>query len=312
MLNDGQGRHSRQQISPRISWWWITGILALMIAANCWFWRTASYASVRLEDSVEQALGSFFLYHEYAALLAEFVDTKGLVDYRGLKQNRSSLDNFSLSLERVDSESYEGWKEKDQIALWINAYNALTLKAIVDHYPIESSFLASLRFPKNSIRQISGVWDKLLFSVRNEKVTLDQIEHRILRPRFKEPRIHVALVCAAMGCPPLRDEPFIGNRLDAQLDDQSRRFLTDPKKFLIDRDRARVFLSPILKWYGKDFLPTYATKKGFSGHDSVKRATLNFLARYLDPDDRAYLETGDYEVKYLDYDWSLNERPAGR
>ena len=223
----------------------------------------------RLDDSRQLlALGSSFLYHEYAVLLAEFVDKKGLVDYRGLKQNRSSLDNFSLSLERVDSESYDGWKEGDQVALWINAYNALTLKAIVAHYPIESSFLASLRFPKNSIRQISGVWDKLLFSVRNEKVTLDQIEHRILRARFKEPRIHVALVCAAMGCPPLRDQPFIGSRLDAQLNDQSRRFLADPKKFVIDRDRARVFLSPILKCYKKNFLPMYATecmppKKGF-------------------------------------------------
>ena len=311
-MRDGRVTQRRQRMSPRISWWWITGLLALMLIANYWVWRTASYASVRLEDKTGKSLGSSFSYHEYGTILAEFVDKKGLVDYRGLKQNRSTLDNFSLSLERVGPESYAGWKGEEQIALWINAYNALTLKAIVDHYPIESSFLASLRFPENSIRQIAGVWDKLLFSVMSEKVTLDQIEHRILRPRFKEPRIHVALVCAARGCPPLRDEPFIGSRLDAQLDDQSRRFLADPKKFLIDRDRGRVFLSPILDWYGKDFLPQYATEKGFSGHDRVKRATLNFVAGYVDPDDRAYLETGDYKVEYLDYDWSLNERPAGR
>ena len=310
-MKDGRVRQPRQRISPRISWWWISGILALMLIANYWVWRTASYASVRPEDVTEQPLGSPFSYLEYSALLAEFVDGRGLVDYRGLKQNRSRLDDFSLSLKRVGSESYSGWKGEEQIALWINAYNALTLKAIVDHYPIESSFLSSLRFPKNSIRQISGVWDKLLFSVMNEKVTLDQIEHRILRPEFKEPRIHVALVCAAVGCPPLRAEPYIGSRLDAQLDDQSRRFFADPKKFLIDRDKGRVFLSPILDWYGKDFLPAYATEKGFSGHDRVERATLNFAAGYIAPDDRSYLENGDYKVEYLDYDWSLNERPAG-
>ncbi len=309
-MKDGRVRQPRQRISPRISWWWITGILALMVIANYWVWRTASYASGG-GDRKTEPLGSSFSYREYAALLAEFVDEQGLVDYRGLKQNRSSLDSFSLSLEGVGAESYAGWKREEQIALWINAYNAFTLKAIVDHYPIESSFLASLRFPKNSIRQISGVWDKLLFSVRNEMVTLDQIEHRILRPEFKEPRIHVALVCAALGCPPLRAQPFIGSRLDAQLDHQSRRFLADPKKFLIVRNKGRVFLSPILDWYGKDFLPRYTTEKGFSGHDRVKRATLNFVSGYLDSDDRAYLETGDYKVEYLDYDWSLNEHPAG-
>ncbi len=304
-----QGKHS---MSPRISWWWITGVLALMVLANYWVWRTATYASVHPEASSPRPLESSFPYDEYAALLEQFVDDQGLVDYRGLKQNRSRLDDFSLSLTRVGSESYAGWKKEEQIALWINAYNALTLKAIVDHYPIESSFLASLRFPKNSIRQISGVWDKLLFSVMREKITLDQIEHQILRPRFREPRLHVALVCAAMGCPPLRNEPFVGSKLDAQLDDQSNRFLSDPKKFFIDRDRGRVFLSPIFEWYGKDFLPTYAAGKGFSGHDRVKRATLKFAAEYLAKDDRAYLENGDYEVEYLDYDWSLNERPAGR
>ncbi len=311
-MRDGRVTQRKQRMSHRISWWWITGVLVLMMIANYWVWRTASYASVRIEDTTRKPPGSPFSYNEYAALLAQFVDDQGLVDYRGLKQNRSKLDDFSLSLTRVGSESYAGWKEEEQIALWINAYNALTLKAIVDHYPIESSFLASLRFPKNSIRQISGVWDKLLFSVMSEKVTLDQIEHQILRPRFKEPRIHVALVCAAMGCPPLRNKPFIGSRLEAQLDDQCRRFLADAKKFLIDRDRGRVFLSPILEWYGKDFLPAYAIEKGFSGQDKVKRATLNFAAGYLGAADRAYLEDEDYEVEYLDYDWSLNERPTGR
>ena len=291
-MREDRAEQHKQRVSPRISWWWITAILALMIVANYWLWRTASYASVRLEEGTQHS----FPYHEYAALLSEFVDENGLVDYRGLKQNRSSLDDFSFSLERVGSDSYAGWNREEQIALWINAYNALTLKTIVDHYPIESSFLTSLHFPKNSIRQISGVWD--------------QIKHRILRQRFKEPRLRMALASAAMGSPPLRREPFIAARLDAQLDDQCRRFLGHPERLWIDKEKCLVFLSSTFKSYREDFLDTHATERKLSDDQRVERATLDFVADYLTPSDRAYLETGDYKVRYLEHDWSLNERPA--
>ena len=300
-MREDRAEQHKQRVSPRISWWWITAILALMIVANYWLWRTASYASVRLEEGTQHS----FPYHEYAALLSEFVDENGLVDYRGLKQNRSSLDDFSLSLERVGSDSYADWNREEQIALWINAYNALTLKVIVDHYPIESSFLASLHFPKNSIRQISGVWDKLLFSVMNERVTLDQIKHRILRQRFKEPRIRMALASAAMGSPPLRREPFIAARLYAQLDDQCRRFLGHPESLRIDKEKRLVFLSSTFESYGEDFLDTHATERKFSDDQGMERGDpwISLLTISRQAIVRIW-RLGTMKSGYLEHDWS--------
>ncbi len=201
------------------------------------------------------------------------------------------------------------WPAK--VALWTNAYNALTLKAIIDHYPIKPGLISGIAYPDDSIRQIPGVWDRLEFLVMDRRVTLNEIEHEILRPQFNEPRIHVALGCAAMGCPPLRPEPFTGERLDEQLDDQTRRFLGNPRQFRIDRERGVVYLSSIFQWFGEDFIPTYAPQEGFAGHSDKERTSLNFVSGYLPPEQAEYLRTGDYRIEYLDYDWSLNEQFSG-
>jgi len=154
------------------------------------------------------AVGSAAASHEfsvdpYAKALTSYVDDKGMVDYRGLKADHAALDDFTASIAHLDPKVYEGWSERQKIAFWINVYNALTLKAIIDHYPIQASYLKSLIYPQNSIRQIPGVWDKLSFPVMGRNMTLDHIEHAMLRAGFDEPRIHVALVCGAKGCPPL-------------------------------------------------------------------------------------------------------------
>ena len=169
-----------------------------------------------------------FSYADYADALKAYVNDRGMVNYAELKSHSEKLDSFLSSLAGLNRKAYDGWAEPAKIAFWLNAYNACTLQAIIDHYPIQSSFLTSLRYPKNSIRQISGVWDELQFSVMGQPMTLDGIEHGVLRKEFHEPRIHMALVCAAMGCPPLRNEPYTGDRLGAQLDDQARRFLSNP------------------------------------------------------------------------------------
>ncbi|MFQ5928124.1 MAG: DUF547 domain-containing protein [Acidobacteriota bacterium] len=249
-----------------------------------------------------------FSYESYAAVLSGYVDKGGMVDYQGLKANRHKLDAFAASMKTLDPAVYESWNEQEKIALWINAYNAFTLQAIIDHYPIKASFFGSLRFPKNSIRQISGVWDNLQFQVMGRKLTLDDIEHRILRPEFNEPRLHMALVCAALGCPPLRNEPYLGEKLDSQLDEQSRRFLSNSEKFRINRSKRRVYLSKIFQWYGRDFEETHGTTQKFSEHDRSEGAVLNFLTDYLNAADREYVETGKYRIEYLNYDWSLNEQ----
>lgn len=275
--------------------------MSVLAAGLCMF--TLSFNGVAAQDTT-----SMFNYERYAAVFTTYVNDQGMVDYKGLKAHPQDLNIFLAQVEQLDRTVYNQWMENEKMAFWINAYNALTLKAIITHYPIKSSWRASLLYPKNSIRQISGVWDKLKFTVMGEKMTLDNIEHDTLRKAFNEPRIHMALVCAAMGCPPLRNEPYSGTELDAQLDDQTRRFLKNSQKFRMARDEGRVYLSSILKWFGEDFIESYGTKEKFSEQSEAERAVLNFISDYLGEAEREYLLTGKYSIKYLDYDWSLNEQ----
>lgn len=249
-----------------------------------------------------------FNYDDYAEVLTTYVDDQGMVHYRGLKARPQKLNAFVTRIGNLSRDTYNTWDQKERVAFWINAYNAITLKAIIRNYPIKSSWAKSLKYPKNSIRQISGVWDKLKFKVRERSMTLDGIEHDTLREYFNEPRIHVALVCAAMGCPPLRNEPYVGEKLDVRLDDQTRKFLRSRKKLRIDRGAGRVYLSPIFKWFGEDFIKTYGTSREFTDHGREERAVLNFVSRYLDEGDKEFLSKKRYKIKYLDYNWSLNER----
>lgn len=154
-------------------------------------------------------------------------------------------------------------------------------------------------------------------------MTLNEIEHGILHSQnkelvdkygtFYEPSIHMALVCAAMSCPPLRNKPYVGDKLEEQLNDQTRRFLSNPTKFRIDRDAGKIYLSSIFKWFGKDFIKKYKPDKDFNSAGSdAKKAVLSFISPYLQLEQVAYLRTGKYKIKYLPYDWTLNERKYGR
>lgn len=248
-----------------------------------------------------------FKYDQYAQTLKAFVDDAGMVNYKRLKQNRTLLDIFALEMTRLDPKTFQNWSENQKIAFWLNAYNALTLKAIIDNYPIKSSFFKSRIYPKNSIRQIPGVWSKIKFKIMRKDVTLSHIEHKILRKEFDEPRIHMAMVCAALSCPPLRNEPYAAEKLDHQLKDQTKKFLADPGKFKIDLKKNKVYLSAILKWFADDFLAKYAPKKPIPGQSKSVSAVLNFITEYCDQSTAEYLKTGKFKVEYLKYDWSLNE-----
>lgn len=235
----------------------------------------------------------------------------GQVDYRALKADRELLDRYVISLGDVEPEAYDSWSEREKIAFWLNAYNAVTLKVVIDHYPIEKKLLPQgLIFPLNSIQQIPGQWKGITHRVLGEERTLDEIEHQILRKRFNEPRIHMALVCAARGCPPLRPEPYVAGRLDAQLNDQTRRFLSNPLKFQVDWEEGIVELSPIFKWFGEDFLRGFGPppEETFGPRSDTERAVLAFVAGYMGPEKRQFLRQGNYRIRYLGYDWSLNER----
>lgn len=250
-----------------------------------------------------------FTYALYEEVLSAHVDEDGMVDYAALKQNVDPLHRFIAGMGAVEPEEFAAWSREEQLAFWINAYNAITLKYIVDHYPIESSSIVnSVMYPAESIRQIDGVWNELTTRVVGKERTLDAIEHEILRKEFDEPRIHAALVCAAMGCPPLRSEPFIAEELEGQLADQSRRFLADKKRFRIDRNANIVHVSSIFEWFGDDFVAKYTPAKGFAGHNETEKAFLNFASQYVSEEDAAYLREGDYDVRFIDYDWTLNDQ----
>jgi len=222
-----------------------------------------------------------FSYAPYADVLAKYVDKEGMVNYKGLKANRGELDKFARALADLDPAVYDKWTDREKVAFWINAYNTLTLQVVVDHYPIKPGLIASVAYPKDSIRQISGVWDKITFPVMGKPMTLEDIEHGTLRKKFAEPRIHFALVCAAMGCPKLRNEPYTGDKLDEQFADQARGFVAEHTKFHINQDRNLVHVSSIFKWFGEDFVPRYGTSMRFAGHDASERAVLNYVSKYL-------------------------------
>ena len=249
-------------------------------------------------------------YEAYGEVLASQVNGRGMVNYRNLKANPKRLLVFLHTLAQLDPQVFQTGDEQEKIAFWINAYNALTLKAIIDHYPIRAPLFSSSRllYPRSSIRQIPGVWDNLRFTVMGRGITLDEIEHQVLRKQFNEPRLHMALVCAAQGCPPLRDEPYAGPALAQQFGDQTRRFLANPEKFRIDRGGRTVYLSPIFKWFGEDFVKTYGTDTKFQKFSREERAVLNFIHSYLNDQDQEYLQQGNYTISHLSYDWSLNEK----
>lgn len=245
-------------------------------------------------------------YDDYATVLAGFVDDRGRVDYAGLKAQRAPLDAFVKSIGGLDPVTAESWGDTDKIAFWINAYNALTLQLVVDHYPIQPEQVAA-SFPRNSIRQISGAWDEKQFRVMRQEVTLDDIEHMMLRKQFEEPRVHMALVCAAASCPKLRREPYRGPTLGAQLDDQTRAFLSDPLEFRIDRAAGVVWASSIFQWFADDFVAGPST--GDERYVVEREAVVAFTGKYLAEADRRYLEAAKYQLRFLEYDWTLNEQP---
>lgn len=278
---------------------------ANIVSVRCFI---ASIALVILSNAAFEASAVETDRQAYARVLDSFVNQEGRVDYAALKQSPEDLNAYLASVAQLDRADYQSWSDTEQIAFWINAYNAYTLKAIIDNYPIQASFFGQFRFPNNSIRQISGVWDELAWPVMGTPMTLDEMEHETLRKDFNEPRIHFGVNCASVGCPLLRTEPYVGERLDQQLDEQVQAYLERPLDFRLNRDEERIYLSKILDWYGQDFLDAAPATGHFDHLGETERAVMNFLYPYLDPDQQAFLREHDVDVSYISYDWSLNEQ----
>lgn len=219
-------------------------------------------------------------HREFDQLLKRYVifqQAQSTVNYQALLKNRAPLDRYLESLSAVSEDEFESFQRDERLAFLINAYNAFTLKLILDHYPVESI--------KDIGSFFSSPWKKKFFTLFGKKSWLDQIEHEWIRPVFKEPRIHFAVNCASMGCPSLANEAFVAGKLNDQLDFVTRQFLKNRNRNYPDLKKERLYLSKIFKWYKKDF-------NGVS----------TFVSQYLN-----LPEPKGLEVRYLDYDWKLNE-----
>jgi len=244
-----------------------------------------------------------------AGILENYVDDKGMVDYKTLKRKKPELNQLLGEFAKLDPDEYNSWPKEDKIAFWLNAYNIKMLEIIINNYPIQSSRILRILWGPDSIRHIKGIWDKYKFIVMDEEFTLTEIERRFLRREFDEPRAFLAISYASLSSPPLRNEPYYGCRLDEQLDDQAGKFLSSPRAFRIDREKQRVYLSAIFQstWFGKEFISKHGTDKKFKDHSPSIRAVLNFAINYISQQDVDFLEVENYSVEYINYDWRLNE-----
>ncbi|MDG2053672.1 MAG: DUF547 domain-containing protein [Phycisphaerales bacterium] len=250
-----------------------------------------------------------FTYKPYEEVLRKFVDDKGLVDYAGLLTDRQALDRFLVGVSRLEMSTYRLWSMREQEAFWINLYNALLLKVATDFYPIAPEPFDP-EYPRDSIRQLGDVFTKSSIEVLGGTMTPDNIEKKVLRDSFDDPRVHVALVCAAKGCPPLRQEPYLGDKIDKQLKDQLDRMVNDPRYFLLQKEEHRVYLSELFKWYGDEYVELYNTSEAPKRRNESESAALNYIGTALSPEDQIYLRKEKYGVLYIPYDWSLNDQAS--
>jgi len=226
-------------------------------------------------------------------------DSKGVasqVDYSAFKRQQAELDNYLAELSAVPLKTYMSWGKSQQLAFLINAYNAFTIKLILSKYP-------DLESIKDLGSFFSSPWKKKFFGLLGKQRSLDEIEHSMIRQpgAFDDPRIHAAVVCASIGCPGIRDEAFVAEKLDEQLEDSLRRFLSDRSRNRYNGKADRLEISKIFDWYGDDFID-------YRGYPSVA-AFLGEYAELLADEKAAQLriKAGDTPLDYLDYDWRLND-----
>ncbi|MGB6334032.1 MAG: DUF547 domain-containing protein [Thermoanaerobaculia bacterium] len=223
----------------------------------------------------------------WARVLSSYHRPGGL-DYAGLESDQDDLELYLAGLAGAEPAD---WAETDQKAFWSNAYNAVMVHYVLEHYP-----------GIQSVREIDGIFGELQFTVAGEALTLDEIETRARD--LGDPRVHFAVVCASTSCPDLRGEPYRGEEIDRQLDDAMRGFLASPTKGLrYDEEANTLWLSSIFKWYAGDFTGG-STVAAFFARGKV----LGWLLPNLPPDLAEKIRQREPKIRYLDYDWTLNDR----
>ena len=220
--------------------------------------------------------------------------------YAGMAADKPALQGYLASLSAVDAASFAAFNKPQQMAFLINAYNAFTVALVLTRYP-------KLQSIKDLGSLLSSPWKPKWIALLGQTLSLDDIEHGRLRERgrYDDPRIHFAVNCASVGCPMLREEAFVAERLDTQLAEQTQRFLADRSRNRWDSPGSRLVVSKIFDWYGDDF------KLGHQGIASLPA----FFASHADlladaPADRTRVRSAQVPIGFLDYDWALNDAPA--
>jgi hypothetical protein len=228
----------------------------------------------------------------------------GEVYYRALRSDRAKVDAF---VNTIANASIERQSRDDQLSFWLNAYNGLVLRTVIDHYPIQGR---SGDYPARSIRQIPGAFERLTHRVAGRTMTLDQIEQTVL-PEFHDPRVYLALGRGAAGSGRLRSEAYAADRLEVQLTEVANECVTRPQCFQIDREANKVNVSSIFSWREKDFSEAYATGAPamFATRSPIERAVLAFVNPRLLTTEKEFLasNSSSFTVAFRPFDWTLND-----
>ena len=224
--------------------------------------------------------------------------------YAGFKQEEAALKSYTESLSKVTEAEFKAFSKTQQMAFLINAYNALTVQLILTKYP-------DLKSIKDLGGAFSSPWKQKFFKLMGNDSTLDQIEHEMLRKKgvYDEPRVHYAVNCASIGCPALREEAFTADKLDAQLEEQARRFLSDRSRNRYNAQNESLEVSKIFDWFKEDWQSGY---KGIGKDQSPVTSREQFFGKYAallsdKPDEQKLISEGKVPIRFLDYDWNLND-----
>jgi hypothetical protein len=226
----------------------------------------------------------------------------GLVYYRALKSDRRLLDGYVSALGDV---SLASAGRTEQMAFWLNAYNALVLRTVIDHYPAARR---SNEYPARSIRQVPGAFETMKHRVAGQSLTLDQIEQTIL-PGFSDPRLFLALGRGAVGSGRLRSEAYDPSTIERQLSEAASECVTHAQCMVIDTGANRMAVSSVFSWRAKEFAAAYADKapQTFSARSPIERAVIAFVEPRLTGIEKAFLSKNDFKVEFSRFDWSLND-----
>lgn len=226
----------------------------------------------------------------------------GFVYYRALRADRSRLDGYVNAIGTVQVDTL---RRDEQVAFWLNAYNAIVLRTVIDHYPIQGT---SKSYPAHSIRQIPGAFERLPHKVAGRTLTLDQIEQTLLPP-FHDPRVYLALGRGAVGSGRLRSEAYAAETLEVQLAEQAGECVSHATCVQVDRGADRLMASSVFSWREKEFAGAYADAAPgvFASRSPIERAVIAFVEPKLLTTERDLLARNAFRLSYLPFDWSLND-----